>query len=390
MGCELDFRTVSTTYGQTIINNVQDPNLLRPFQNKINLGISHELMKGVSVSFEWFRTTNGNTQQTWNITRMQACGGLTPAAGMSVADMTSLVTCNQGLSTAQIAANPQFQLITAFSPIDGHAVPIYDTISTAVSALAANNFVTTDNDQTAVYNGFDVGFNARLPKGGRMFGGTTTEKTTGSNCDTAIQNPNSLLFCDSANLGGGYSIPWKTQFKLAATFPLPWFGLVLNGSYQALPGYNETQTGYSVTKATRYTSCPGTSAAAGCVAISPTSTSTLVAPTEIATTLTAQLAPSGVNLTPRNNQVDFGISKRLKFGRIRIDPKVDMFNALNSDDYYSVTSTTFSPVLDPSLPVATALTSPATPSLTNGFTTFHQPSRFLQGRIFRLGANITW
>ena len=55
------------------------------------------------------------------------------------------------------------------------------------------------------------------------------------------------------------------------------------------------------------------------------------------------LDAAGVTLTPRTNQVDFGISKRLKFGRLRFDPKVDLFNALNSDDYYSVVSTTFAP-----------------------------------------------
>ncbi len=371
---------------------MQDPNLKRPYQNKINVGVSHELMKGVSVSFEWFRTENGNAQQTWNITRMQACGGLTPAAGMSVADMQSLVSCNKGLSAAQIAGNPQFQLINVFSPIDGHVVPVYDTVSSAVSALAANNFVTTDPDQTSIYNGFDVGFNARLPKGGRMFGGTTTERTTGNNCDTAIQSPGNLLYCDSSNLGGGYTIPWKTQVKMSVTYPLPFWGISVNAAYQGLPGYTIAASTYSITKgSTRYTTCPGTSAAAGCVATSPTSTSTLVAPTAV-NNLTANLDPSGVNLTPRNNQVDLGFSKRLKFGRIRIDPKIDMFNALNSDDYYSVTTAAFSPILNPALATATALTSAAVPANTAGtnFPGYHQPARFLQGRIFRLGANITW
>jgi hypothetical protein len=90
--------------------------------------------------------------------------------------------------------------------------------------------------------------------------------------------------------------------------------------------------------------------------------------------------------------VDFGIAKRLKFGRLRIDPKVDMFNALSSDDYYAVTTTTFAPILNPTLAAATAMTSPAVPINSTGtnFPGYHQPSRFLQGRIFRLGANITW
>ena len=82
------------------------------------------------------------------------------------------------------------------------------------------------------------------------------------------------------------------------------------------------------------------------------------------------------------------MAKRLKFGRIRIDPKIDLFNALNSDDYYTVTATTFSPILNTAASDPTH--SPALPTLTNGFTTYRQPSRFLQGRIVRLGANVTW
>ena len=112
-----------------------------------------------------------------------------------------------------------------FSPIDGHAVTVYDQANATVNSLGAANFVTTDPDQTSVYKGFDLGVNARLPKGGRVFGGTTTERTLNNNCDIAIASPASLLYCDQANLGGGYTIPWKTQIKMAGTYPLPWFGI---------------------------------------------------------------------------------------------------------------------------------------------------------------------
>jgi hypothetical protein len=297
------------------------------------------------------------------------------------------VACNEALSPAQIAANPQYQLFNVFSPIDGHVVPVYDLANTTVNAYGANNYLTTDPNQTQIYNGFDVGFNARLPKGGRMFGGTTTERQLNNSCSTGISNPNNLLYCNQAALGDGTTIPWKTQVKLAVTYPLPFWGLIVNGSYQGLPGYTLANTTYAITKgATRYTVCPGTSAAAGCVATAPTSTSTLVAPTAV-NSLSAILQYGGTDLTERNNQVDFGIAKRLKIGRVRIDPKVDMFNALNSDDFYAVTSTAFSPI---ALTAGQPTNVVASPALTNGFATYLQPSRFLQGRIFRLGANITW
>ena len=42
----------------------------------------------------------------------------------------------------------------------------------------------------------------------------------------------------------------------------------------------------------------------------------------------------GTVMTPRVTQLDFSISKRLTFGGVKIDPKLDIFNALNSDDYF--------------------------------------------------------
>jgi hypothetical protein len=375
---------VSKTYGQTVIGNVQDPDLKRAYQDKWNVGVSHELFRGVSVSAEWFRTESKDAQNTYNITRLQPCNGLSPVPNMSVADMKSLINCNQDFTIEQIAANPQFQLINVFSPIDGHVVPVYDTISSTVGSAAAQNFVTTDSRQTSVYNGFDLGVNARLPRGGRIFGGTTTERTISKDCNTAIDGPGGLLYCDRGNLGSGYTIPWKTQIKVSGTYPLPWLGLIVNGSYQGLPGYNIGATSYSITKgSTKYTTCPGNSASQGC------KVGELVAPTAV-NNLSATLDPSNVALTPRTNQVDFGVAKRMRFGRLRVDPKIDLFNAFNSDDYYSVSSTTFIPKLDPN--AADPTHAPAIPgtSGTAKFTTYHQPARFLQGRIVRIGANVTW
>jgi len=99
------------------------------------------------------------------------------------------------------------------------------------------------------------------------------------------------------------------------------------------------------------------------------------------------LDPAGVTLTPRTNQFDFGISKRIKIGRLRFDPRLDMFNAFNSYAYYSVVSTVFTPTVGPSGPLAPAV--PANAAGTN-YTAYHQPGRFLQGRIFKIGFNASW
>ena len=167
---------------------------------------------------------------------MQACGGVTPAAGLSASDMQTLVNCN---ATLNPTTNPQFQLVNMFSPLDGHTIPVYDYASAAINSLGAVNYLSTDTNpsRTLVYNGFDIGFNARLPKGGRMFGGTTTQRTMSNTCDTGEITPANLLNCDTAHLQNGLTLPWLTQIKLAATYPLPFFGLIVNGAYQGLPGY---------------------------------------------------------------------------------------------------------------------------------------------------------
>jgi hypothetical protein len=228
-----------------------------------------------------------------------------------------------------------------------------------------------------VYNGFDLTFNARLPRGGRVFGGTTTERTINNDCSTAANNPNNLQNCDQSLSG----IPWRTQFKLAGSFPLPWWDISASASYQALPGYVLANATYSVTAATRYVVCPGNSAAQGCVV------GALVAPGLVASSLSVQLDPPSTTLTPRTNQVDVGFAKRISLARFKISPKVDLFNVLNSSDYFSVRSSTYSPS-------AVAGAVPLTPQAgflpTTAGTAFRQPGSILQGRILRLGATMTW
>ena len=79
-------------------------------------------------------------------------------------------------------------------------------------------------------------------------------------------------------------------------------------------------------------------------------------------------------MTPRLNQVDLSISKRFTIGRLRFDPKLDIFNALNSDDYFTVRSTTFTPT--------------STAGVSGG--AYLQPGSILQGRLLRIGAVVNW
>ena len=98
------------------------------------------------------------------------------------------------------------------------------TPSARRSQQAVQNVDTNDSNVKQSYNAFEFNFQARLPHGARLFGGSATDRTIANTCAAAASNPNFLLtiggvnYCDQTNSG----IPWRTQFKLAGTFPLPW------------------------------------------------------------------------------------------------------------------------------------------------------------------------
>jgi hypothetical protein len=321
--------------------------------------VTHELLPGVAVTAEWFHSSLRNILERNNTLRP---GTLTGPASVD---------------------NPNYRAVTVFSPIDGKAITMYDPISVAVNQAVA--YVdTNDPKMKQTYNGFEFNFNAKLPRGGRIFGGSSTDRSIANVCSAATTNPNFLLYCDQSKSG----IPWRTQFKLVGTYPLPLWGFQISGSLQALPGYvlynnalptlqqgsivspnaslnlpNSAGTVFQVNQTTNYTVCPGDSASKGCVV------GARVIPNMTQAQLNVPLIPPGTELTPRINQVDFSLSKRINFERFRFEPKLDLFNAFNSSDYYTVRTMVYSTVAGAA---------------------YKQPNSILQGRILRLAAVVNW
>ena len=69
---------------------------------------------------------------------------------------------------------------------------------------------------------------------------------------------------------------------------------------------------------------------------------------------------------PRYNQLDLSFSKSIMVRGFRILPKVDIFNAMNSDRWSTVTTAQF------------------------GASTYLQPATIMQGRLIRVGVETTW
>ncbi len=368
--CEINFASLPSNFG-TVSLAEPDPGLTRPYVLQGNTGITRELFQGVSVSFDWFHNVSKGFMERNNVNR----------PGTLNADGT--------------VTNASYRPVTVFSPIDGTPITVFDVASAAVGTLAAKNIDTNDPGLKQTYNSFEMGFNARLPRGARLSGGFGTERTIAYTCTAAASNPNFLIrigganYCDQENSG----IPWRTGIKLVGMVPLPWYGLVFAGAYQGLPGYvlgtsaltaggagapnfaniSGLASQLTVTAATRYTACPGNSASQGCVVgalIAPGALSTLTVPLDAPNTL----------LTPRLNQLDLSVSKRITVGRFRIDPKVDVFNALNSSDFFTARSTTY-----------TLTGVGATPTAVNGSSgSYLLPGSIIQGRLLRLAAVVNW
>jgi len=369
-GCEINFASLPSNFGTVSLAN-PDPGLTRPYVDQFNAELTHELFRGVAMNVGWFHNISKNFMERNNINR--------PGTFNSDGTVT----------------NASYRPVTVFSPIDGTPITVYDVASAAVGTLAAKNIDTNDPGLKQTYNSFEFGINARLPRGARLSGGFGSEKTVAYTCTAAASNPNFLItiggvnYCDQSKS----DIPWRTGIKIVGTLPLPWYGIIFSGAYQGLPGYvlgtsaltaggagapNFTNISglasqLTVTAATRYTACPGNSAAQGCVVgglIAPGALSTLTVPLDRPNTL----------LTPRLNQLDLSIGKRITMGRFRLDPKLDIFNALNSDDYFTARSTTY-----------TLTGVGATPTAVNGSSgSYLLPGSIIQGRLLRFAAVVNW
>jgi hypothetical protein len=337
-GCEIDFLTFPSDFGVRALNTF-DPELKRPYQLAYNLGLSHEVISGVALTVEYFHS-----------------------------DFKNLIARNYINRTAA-----SYTRVDVVNPLDQSIIPMYNV--SADAGKEQRTIDSTDPDLSRRYDGVEFNFNARLPYGARLFGGTITEKTRSNSCSAARTDPNLLLYCDQSNS----PIPFQTSFKMSGVFPLPWYGITVSGSYQALAGNllgtdalpygvftagtgfnqpNGQSTYWVVSQTTRYTAttCQSSACTVGALVIPGLTNATLNVP----------LTAPATEYTPRLNQVDFSVSKAIQIANFRIQPKLDIFNALNSDDFTGVSSMVYAAAA------------------------YKRPSVVLQGRVIRVGADVRW
>ncbi len=336
--CEINFTNLPANFGVRSLSSF-DPDLQRPYQDAFNLGFSHEVRSGIAVTFEWFHS-----------------------------DFKDLIERNNVALTAS-----SWTPVTVVNPIDNSSVTVYNLQSSFASAV--QNVDSTDPALKRWYNGFEFNVNARLPHGVRLLGGTSTERTLSNTCSAASRDPNLSLYCDQTLS----EIPFQTSLKLAAIVPLPWYEIVVSGSYQGLAGAllgsdalpygvftagtgftqpNGQGTFLQVSQTTNYdaSNCHSSACTIG----------TRIIPGLTQTSLNVPLVAPQTEYGPRTNQVDVAVNKSFRYGTWRIVPKLDIFNAFNSDDYSAVSTMQY------------------------GAAAYLRPTTILQGRIIRIGVDVKW
>ena len=334
-GCEINFANLPTNFGVRSLATV-DPDFQRTYNLEYTAGIQHELFPRVSLAATYYR------RQFFDLP----------------------------VSDNQLRTFDDYRAVDVVSPIDGSVFKAY-TVATAAQLARVQDYDTNaSSDRKQIYNGADLTFNARLPRGGTIFGGFTVERTRRNICDEP-DDPNNLRFCDDWQ----NDIPFLKQFKMAGTYPLG-FGIQVSLSFQSIngralggyttarnkiagPGYGDVgtpvATQWLITRATRY--------AANCTG--PCRPGELVIPGLTEASLTLPLKPGGTEFLDRINQLDLSLAKWFEIGSgRRAQVQFDLFNVANANPVLGVRSVNF------------------------GTAAYNQVSGILNPRVVRLGLQL--
>jgi hypothetical protein len=327
---------------QTLADDVRQGWFKREYNNEWNVQLQQELRPGIGVAVGYFHRQWGNMSVTQN-TRVTA------------ADFSSY--CNTAPSDPRLGATSGQQICGYYDE-----TPAGVAKGTALQITQASNF----GSPSDVYNGVDIGFNARWGKGALAAGGVTIGREVFDICyansrpdlapqfllggvaaaavSSSPQYPRNSQFCRIAP-------PWwngaGSQAKLQVVYPLP-YDFILSGVYKNLPGL-PIQSNVVLTT-------PQISAILGRPSTSPGSQALSVIPYE------SLLA--GTVFDQRLNQTDLRLTKAVRFGRGKVEGIFDIYNVFNSRAPQAV--------------------------LTTYGATFERPTSILGGRLFKFGAQVDW
>ena len=162
------------------------------------------------------------------------------------------------------------------------------------------------------YDGFDLVGQARLQHGINVSGGMNMGRTHTNTC-FVVDSPQALRFCDNRP-------PFQPNMSFVGVVPLPWYGILTSFTYRDYPGYQITATQqYTAAQIVPSLGRPFSSGANG--------------------TVNVPLIEPGTMWGPRQRQIDFRLSKRLRFDRFRFAGNLDISNLLNSSTATGIVTT---------------------------------------------------
>jgi hypothetical protein len=320
-GCEINFAQLPANFGTRSLRTY-DPDTERPYNLMSNIGLQHQLLPNLSFTAALVQNRFYRLPIRDNLLRTRA----------------------------------DYTPVTIYNPIDGTPITAYNLNPAKVSQVDEVD-TTATSARKQLFTGYEFTFNARLPGGATVFGGSSIDRNLNVTCDEP-DNPNLDRFCDQRET----DVPYLTQIKVAFSYPLPWLGVRLGGTLQNYPGallgtsQQLSGTTWLITPTTRYApNCPGACTPGG-----------LVMPTLSEASLTIPLVPYRTEYLNRLNQLDLRASKLFTLGAIRLEAQLEVFNVTNSDAALTVLGTNY------------------------GTAAYQRASGAVQGRLARIGAQLKW
>ncbi len=157
---------VPTNFGVVSLAS-PDPNLTRPYVDQFNLGVTREVdARRVGVG----RVVPQRREELVRAQQRAASGHLLERHG----------------------DQPELPAGHGVQPDRRQGRSRCTTRSARRSTPAVQNVDTNDSNVKQSYNAFEFNFQARLPHGARLFGGSATDRTIANTCSGAASNPNFL------------------------------------------------------------------------------------------------------------------------------------------------------------------------------------------------------
>jgi hypothetical protein len=228
-------------------------------------------------------------------------------------------------------------------------------------------------DDTRVFNGVDVTFNARNVKGFTFSGGTSTGKVVNDWCAVRAAVPENTVFGASWTLNPFCHVesPFQTSFNGLASYVIPKIDVLISGVYRDRPILNGTpnnastdQLGGSLPANLTFTATDAFGTAIAQQIGRPMSGGPFINVNVITPGTLYGGAPS---FTDRNRQIDVSLKKIIHLGSRRLMAGLDIYNLANSNTvlFYN---TTYVPNV-------------------SGWQT---PLAYMNPRVFRLAAEFAW